>query len=551
LICSTVGSESDVSVVGPRRSRRPGTGVAAGLLVAAVAVGAWAGRLGPTSRADGDPGRLTDADWSASSEVPDPELSDATAAWALGDRPRPPVDLDEMAGGLASVDLDLDGDLDLVVAQGTVDLYLWETDGFATPRTLGVSRAVAVTAGDVDRDGWPDLMVARDGDHDIVIWGGEWIGAGSAGGDPAELAGTQPSAGLIAAELSGDGALDIVRLGRGEGTEAPDIVWTADPREPRSFVPTPLGNGDGPTMAAEIADIDGDGLLDIWATRDVGWDIDADSLYSRRGDPTGPWFDIAAELGADLAIDGMGVTIADLDGDGSLDAYISDLGDNEVLLRDGDRFVVVSDTGAARIRPPGAATTIVSSSWASGATDVNLDGRLDLVVANGGFASGKVRNKIPGTAVALIDPPAVLVGIGGGRYVDTWSRLGLRWDSASRGLTIADFDADGDDDYVFISVDGSLDALRNDAAGSSITIAPGPGCHPGGAVVTVDQGSISARMLLGANTYAGAHSTAVVVGMLPAIGAITVVWPGAHTSRLSSPRTSGRIRLTADCADFH
>jgi len=536
-----------MSVIKARHARRPRLGVAAGLLVIAVAIGAGAGRFGPTSRADGDLGRLTDAVWSASSEVPDPEMSDATTAWALDDRPRPPAGLDELAGGLASVDLDLDGDLDLVVAQGSVDIYLWRTDGFATPRSLGISRATAVTAADVDRDGWPDLLVARNGEYDAVIWGGEWIGTGSPPGEPTELAGTQPSAGLIAAELSSGGALDIVRLGR--GAEAHDIVWTADPGEPRTFVPTPLGNGEGPTMAGEVADIDGDGLLDVWATRDVGWDLDPDSLYSRRGDPTGPWFDIAAELGADLAIDGMGVTIADLDGDGSLDAYVSDLGDNEVLLRDGDQFVVAADTGAARIRPPGTATTIVSSSWASGATDINLDGRLDLVVANGGFASGKVRNKIPGTTVALIDPPAVLVGIGGGRYVDVWPRIGLRWDSASRGLTIADFDADGDDDYVFLSVDGSLDALRNVAAGSSVTIAPGAGCHPVGAVVTVDQGSISTRMLLGANTYNGAHSPAVVVGMLPTISDITVVWPGGHLSRLSSQRTSGRIRLTADCAD--
>lgn len=56
-------------------------------------------------------------------------------------------------------------------------------------------------------------------------------------------------------------------------------------------------------------------------------------------------------------------------------------------------------------------------------------------------------------------------------------------------------------------------------------------------------------MLLGADTYAGAHSRAVVVGMLPTIGDVTVVWPVEHTSRLSSPRTSGRVRLTADCAD--
>ena len=94
----------------------------------------------------------------------------------------------------------------------------------------------------------------------------------------------------------------------------------------------------------------------------------------------------------------MGVTVTDLDGDARLDAYVSDLGDNEQLMReDGNRFAATYDTGAARIRPPGAPNEVISSSWASGATDLNLDGVLDIVVANGGFPTGNVRNKISDT----------------------------------------------------------------------------------------------------------------------------------------------------------
>jgi hypothetical protein len=46
----------------------------------------------------------------------------------------------------------------------------------------------------------------------------------------------------------------------------------------------------------------------------------------------GAWVDIAADLHADLAIDGMGLTVADLSVDGVLDGYVSDLGDNEILI---------------------------------------------------------------------------------------------------------------------------------------------------------------------------------------------------------------------------
>jgi hypothetical protein len=209
----------------------------------------------------------------------------------------------------------------------------------------------------------------------------------------------------------------------------------------------------------------------------------------------------------------------------------------------------VFDTGAARIRPPGSPASTISSSWASGATDVNLDGRLDLVVANGGFESGRVRNKVAGTDVALVDPPAFLLGIGDGRFTDVWTQLGLGWDSASRGLTIADFDADGDDDYVFLGTDGSLRALRNDIAAASVTVTSAPGCHPAGAVVDVDQGSVTAQWLLAPNAYGGAHSPRFVLGVLPSVADISVTWPDGSTTSLRIPDAAVRSKLVAGCID--
>jgi hypothetical protein len=91
-------------------------------------------------------------------------------------------------------------------------------------------------------------------------------------------------------------------------------------------------------------------------------------------------------------------------------------------------------SGAARIRPSGAPQSTVSSSWASGVTDINLDGIADLVVVNGGFPDGGVRNKIPGTDVAVTEPPAIFVGIGEGRFVDAWPSLDLDLSITARGL---------------------------------------------------------------------------------------------------------------------
>lgn len=347
----------------------------------------------PSSISNADPGELTEPELTLPPDVPTTRFVDATDAWQLA-RVDVGGEVDAPAGGVAVADMDNDGDLDLVVANGRAAIIPWENGSYGEPIDLGIDGAVGVTATDVDGDGWIDALVARRATEDVVVWGGET--------GRTLLSGGSRSSGLIAADLDGDARLDILRLGFGEGGSGePDVIWIAD--GDRSFVRTELPSSDRPSLAAELVDIDEDGLLDIWITRDVGWKTGADSLFSRRGDRSGTWVDVAPELGTALEIDGMGITLADIDGDGSLDAYVSDVGDNEVLVSRDGSFEQLDGTGAARIRPLGAVQAVVSSSWASGAADFNLDGRLDLAVANGGFPGRDVVNKIPGTEIVTAE----------------------------------------------------------------------------------------------------------------------------------------------------
>ena len=84
--------------------------------------------------------------------------------------------------------------------------------------------------------------------------------------------------------------------------------------------------------------------------------------------------------------------------------------------------------------------SVVSSSWASGAADFNLDGRLDLAVANGGFPGRDVVNKIPETQIVVDEAPAVFIGDGSGRFVDIWASFDIDTAFAARGMSVADLD---------------------------------------------------------------------------------------------------------------
>ena len=393
-----------------------------------------------------------------------------------------------------------------------------------------------VNAADLDGDGNVDLLIARAGNADTIVWGGPWAVTERDAPVTTDLEARGATSGLLVGELTNDWRPDIVRLGRGRGQHPePDVLWQSQQGEPRQFRPLELPRGDRFSLAGELLDVDDDGLLDIWITRDVGWARGADSVLSRRGEPYGEWFDIAPQLGADLGIDGMGLTVADLDGDEQLDAYLSDLGDNELLRRTGTGFVPQVGAGAAHIRPVDAGDDVVSSSWGSGAVDLNLDGVMDLVVASGGFPNSTIRNKIEGTEIAVAEAPAVLLGHGDGRFTDVWPELGLDVEITARGLAIGDLDRDGDDDVVVAARDGSVVALRNDSTRPSFSfVVDERGCELGGATITVRHGDRAIHGLLAPHGYASRHDATFVVGLVEDEGDLIIeVTPFNHTDLIT------------------
>lgn len=483
---------------------------------------------------DADPGRRTEALYQWRGEAP--SLVDVTEEWGFdgwvnrSDR--------EASGGAVIADLNRDGAFDVAVAGGDGLVFLALPGGGFTPVDPDVGDTVAVEAGDLDLDGWVDVVFGRTGGEDVIVWGGAWIG-GLGTPEVTRIPGGEPTSGLIVADFGGGDSLPgLLRL----DYAGPDRLLVQGPA--RSFsVGEPLPNSDRRSLAASVADLNHDGELDFWITRDVGWQDGGDSVL--LGEPAGGARDSTQSMGAGLEIDGMGVTLADLDGDGALDAYLSDLGDNEVLLGSASGFEPAANTGAARIRPPGSPLDVVSSSWGSGVADLNLDGLLDLVVANGGFTNPVV-NKVVGTRVQASDPPALFLGLGDGRFADAWGATGLAWEGAGRGLALGDLDGDLDTDILIVTRDRGLVVLRNDVAGPALAVRAAPGCLATGAEVRVTGGDRSFIALLGAPTFLGRHAAEAIVGTGGRPVEVSAAFPH-HGSGSATADGVGRELVVLDC----
>ena len=497
---------------------------------------------------EGSPGNLTEPlyEWPG----PLPSFTDVTGAWGLnGWRNTAET---EASGGMAIGDLNRDGRDDLVVAGGQVAVFLAVDGGFSLADLPPTDGAVSVDLADVDADGLLDLLVGRESDEDLILWGETLL---SDQQQRAVFKGGAPTTGLISVDLDEDGLLDIVRLGYGGGRAAADVIWRQVAT--RVFEEIELPNSRRRSLAAGVADFDGSGSLDLWVTRDVGWKTGGDSLYvGSRSDPL-LWEDRATDFGTAVEIDGMGVALADFTGDQQIDVYLSDLGDNELLRREGPflepaaaNYAKDAERGIGRIRAIGADEGQISSSWGSGVADLNLDGVLDLVVVNGGFPSQKVDNKVPGTTVAISDAPALFLGLPEepGRWADVWPDLGLEWAGAGRGLVLGDLDGDLDTDIVISTRDNGLVVLRNDTEGPSLLVEVETSCDSTGLFVNLFASAGPLQVPVAAPTFLGRHSRQFILGT----GGESVSLPSGDRSRGPARYSFAgktRERLVLTCRD--
>ncbi len=470
-----------------------------------------------------------------------PSLDFGFAGWAPEDLPESAEDRTNGGGG-ALVDLDGDGDLDLVLTSPPGDNAVFWNAGDATferdpdPGLLQRPWTSSVTAADVDGDGRPDLLLGADGALLLQRNLGDRLG------DPevlVQLDGDERVEGAAVADLDGDGFVDVYVSVQGrhpnEAKFPPpfrpaDRLLRGGPGgafEDRSAL-LPEDARIGQSYVATFFDADDDGDLDVFSVKDHGERLVPDRLFLNPGSLDEAWSEGSAAAGLDLRHDGMGVAVGDVDGDGVLEIVLTD---------NGARLHVFGlDAGLAVAHADGLGLTPYAgeaqeSSWGPALADLDGDGDLDAVIAFGAVVAGMdVRSQQSGLWVWE-----------DGRFVGRPDLFGVEPappDRATRCPLVGDLNGDGAPDVVLVRQLGPPEIRLgepNDARWLRVRLRGGIGNRDGlGARVRVEAAGLAPQERLSAAGAAGVHSSGpreLVFGLGRAEEATaTVFWPDGATT---------------------
>ncbi len=466
-------------------------------------------------------------------------------------------------GSIAAVDLDADGDVDLALGNASRGPDLFENDGSGrfTRRTSPLASETdgrplngAVGAVDLDGDGLPELAMVGLGSAQVLPALGDWeYGPPAAYQTPQERTLLNS---MAFGDVNGDGALDLFlpTVGRfdGQGPEVPVpsvlLLGEADGfGSPSDLTPA---SGPGLSLAATFTDRDGDGDADLLALSDrPGLAGSPSAFYRNDGVDEAGWpvlVDDAAEVGADLLANGMGIGSADLNGDGALDYCMSDSGLMRCLLSTSDGSYYDGAT-ALGLQPASSYGDVRWTGWSLGLDDLDNDGSVDAWVGASGFPAGQYGSD-PMMSPGGVD--AIWQGGPDGLFTDRSEDVGFAGDSHHYGGAAADLDGDGFLELVLV---GGLERPKiwHRPCGSDgwleVELIGNPGNRSGiGArvEVAVDDRVLIQELMSVRGLGQGPSSLHFGLGDLDAVAWMRVAWPGGETTLLEDVPTRRRVTVT-------
>ncbi len=416
--------------------------------------------------------------------------------------------LESIGGGVAVLDYDGNGWPDVYFTQGT--RWPQETDRGEHVdvlfRNLGNGNFVEVTApsglgdaeysqgctvGDFDNDGFPDLYVANVGQNRLYRNQGDgtFLDVTSESG----IAGKLWTSSCLMADLNGDGHPDIFDVNYLSIKDAPRTMCLkgheARSCGPGAFAAEPdqvylnLGQGqfqnvtestgiavpDGKGLGIVAADFTGTGRLNLFVANDAVPNFYFVNHTEPRGGPL-RFQEQAVFSGLAVNREGlsqacMGVAAGDADGDGRLDLHVTNYAGQTNSLFQQDAIGLFSDVV---MRSGLAGPSFPMLGFGTQFLDGELDGQMDLVVANGHVFDLTDQ----GTPYQM--RPQYYRNLGQARFREVPAKqLGSYFQGAylGRGLARIDWNRDGREDFVVSQINSPASLVTNQTSATGTFLA--------------------------------------------------------------------------------